>query len=247
MGSIFQLLYLRTFAALLMAASVAVPVHAVEVERVFRPIAKRDAKILRLEIPVGLVTVTPRLGNELEAELVLDCAGALAPCRQNAESLRIAARRDGETQIVGFSTAHHDGDKPSTWLAWTTRSLSIPAAGTGYPRNRPLKKGGWRLTAALNLRSPRYERVELFIGEGGVSASRLGSSAKVHVLAGTVSLEAESGSVRSVRVEIGKGSATLSLPRGGILRDKKIEWLEGEGENDLTVTIEKGNARIDLR
>ncbi len=218
-----------------------------EVERQFKPIPRGEAKALRIEIPAGEVELTPSAGSELLAELVLDCIGKLEPCEKNARAIRIASKREGETQAVGLTQPDRYGKKTRTWFVWSRGwSFETPTKKRVEGRSRFLKTYGWTLSARLVLRCPSYESVEVLLGEGALSAAGVTSPLSVRLLKGTVSLSAPADSVRSVHIDIGRGSGVLKPLTGRALRAKTIDWADGTGSNDLSVQIDKGAATVSL-
>lgn len=234
-------------AGLLGLALVSLCASALEVEHFFKPFARGDAKVLRVEVPVGELVFEPHGGRSLEVEMTLDCSGKLTPCRQRAETVKLDSKHEGEVQVLGFSGPESYEKPTRVWFSYNTFAWHTNAEGEKKIRtkSKSIATSGWKLSAALDIAHPEYEVLDVRLGEGTVVARQLQSGAHVEVGRGAVDLAISKAQVQSVTLEVGrKSSAVLMVPGERRQKGRSIQWTGGDGDAEVVVRVERGSVMV---
>ena len=239
---------LRLPSAGMIAVLVGGAAWALEVDRTFRSFAQGDATGLRIEVPVGDVTIYPHPRRNVDAELVLDCTGSLGPCRDVARAVRFDSRREEATQILAFSGPAKYDQKARTWLtlASTSRTTNWKGEVREKQKIRGKPKIGWRLAAKLTVGCPKYESLEVLIHDGTLVFHNIESSTNIRIDRGTASLSLQRNAVSTLSVRTGKGSSTILGAGNRPLRGRKLDWQDGSGSAHVIVEIAAGSAQIQI-
>lgn len=235
--------------SLLMCILALLPATALEVEHLYKPFARGDARTLRVEVPVGELTLERHRNRSLDVELMLDCSGKLAPCRERAEMVRLDSKHEGAVQVLGFSGPDRYGKRTRVWFSWSSVAWRTNREGKKVlkTKSNSIATLGWKLSADLDVSYPDYDALEVFLGEGSVTASKLRSDTKIQVGKGEVLLKISRLDVKSVTMEVGrKASARLMVAGQRALKGRKIEWAEGEGKVEIVVHLDRGSAIVQV-
>ena len=212
----------RASLAVALAALLAAPAWARDVLQADpRIYAVEGASRIRIEFPVGTLTLEGDDGQTIRVQVRVDCKGIdTEDCRDDARRIRIDHGTSGNVFRLEFSGIRKN---------WSGHHVSVE----------------------VHILVPRALAAELNMGVGKAQVSGLERDLDVELGVGELSVRGVQAHYRDVEAESGVGDASIETRGGRIRERGFIghsaHWGEGVGTSLIRAHVGVGEATVDLR
>jgi len=212
----------RICLAIALAATVAGPVLADDyLEAEPKTFDLEGAKRIRIEFPVGKLTLEGDDGQTVRVQIRVDCKETeTADCRDEARRIRVDHGIAGGQFRLDFSGVRRD---------WSGHHISVIA----------------------HVLAPRSLAAELNMGVGQASVIGLSRDLDLELGVGELSVRAQQADYRDVEAESGVGDAMIETREGHVRERGFIghsaRWNDGKGSSFIRAHVGVGQAAVDLR
>lgn len=212
----------RVSLAIALAVVLAAPVGADEyLQAEPKTFSLAGAGRIRVEFPVGALTVEGDDGETVRVQVRVECKGDdYEGCKEEARRIRIDHSTSGKVFRLEFSGIRKD---------WSGHHVSVEA----------------------HVLVPRALAVELNMGVGKVAITGIERDLDLELGVGELSVRAAQARFRDAEAEAGVGDATIQTRDGHVRERGFIghsaRWTEGSGTSLIRAHVGVGQASVDLR
>ncbi len=212
----------RACLAIVLATALAGPVRADDyLEAEPKTFDLEGAKRIRIEFPVGRMTVEGDDGRTVRVQVRVDCKNTDEDdCRHEARRVRVDHSVAGSLFRLDFSGVRKD---------WS----------------------GHHITVVAHVLVPRSIAAELNMGVGKADVTGMRRDLDLELGVGEMTVRAEQASYRDVEAEAGVGDAVIETRQGHVRERGFIghtaRWNDGTGSSFVRVHVGVGQATVELR